>query len=259
MSRLNGPARDYLAASYVLGTLTARARAGVQRRLRRDTDLTDRVQFWEAEFSRLHRGRATVLPPDHLWHLISEKTVNKAPPTIEPAAMLARRHRRDAANDAEATPSAATATVNPGFWRVWAVAASLLSMVLGGALIQRLVAAPDAVIIAEAPQPYLGVLAVEGGRWLVRVPVDGGFIQVRVEGAPKVDRNRSPELWWIGGDGAPRSLGLLPMDGAVQLESTDLAPSDAPVLAVSMEPRGGSKTGKPTGPVVVQFPVIRDL
>ena len=62
-----------------------------------------------------------------------------------------------------------------------------------------------------------------------------------------------PELWLIPTDGKPRALGLLQADHAVTITvPTALAPlarRDS-VLAVSLEPPGGSPTGQPTGPVI---------
>jgi anti-sigma-K factor RskA len=67
------------------------------------------------------------------------------------------------------------------------------------------------------------------------------------------DATRVPELWLIPADGKPRPLGLLRADQKVTLTlPTDLAAfakKDA-VLAVSLEPPGGSTTGLPTGPVI---------
>ena len=67
------------------------------------------------------------------------------------------------------------------------------------------------------------------------------------------DATRVPELWLIPPDGKPRPVGLLRGDQTVILSlPTDLAvlaKKDA-VLAVSLEPPGGSTTGLPTGPVI---------
>jgi anti-sigma-K factor RskA len=64
---------------------------------------------------------------------------------------------------------------------------------------------------------------------------------------------RVPELWLIPADGKPRALGLLQADHAVTLAMpaalSPLATSNS-VLAVSLEPQGGSPTGQPTGPVI---------
>ena len=62
-----------------------------------------------------------------------------------------------------------------------------------------------------------------------------------------------PELWLIPADGKPRALGLLADDRGVTIAiHTALMAHivrDA-VLAVSLEPPGGSPTGQPTGPVI---------
>jgi len=65
------------------------------------------------------------------------------------------------------------------------------------------------------------------------------------------------ELWGIAGGGAPRPLGLLPPDPgrATTLRLAQL-PAPGEVLAVSLEPPGGSPTGAPTGPVLYQGKVL---
>jgi anti-sigma-K factor RskA len=56
------------------------------------------------------------------------------------------------------------------------------------------------------------------------------------------------EVWLIVGNATPISLGLI--DGAaLTLATTGLAPGM--VIAISLEPTGGSPTGTPTGPVLV--------
>ena len=56
------------------------------------------------------------------------------------------------------------------------------------------------------------------------------------------------------GGGNPRSLGLLKADGVTVLDRRRLPPAllagGTALLAVSVEPPGGSPTGVPTGPVV---------
>jgi anti-sigma-K factor RskA len=67
------------------------------------------------------------------------------------------------------------------------------------------------------------------------------------------DTGKSPELWVIEGDKAPRSLGVIDIRGpnAHAISSKQLAGlAPGSVLAISIEPKGGSPTGLPTGPVV---------
>ena len=65
---------------------------------------------------------------------------------------------------------------------------------------------------------------------------------------------RVPELWLIPADGKPRPLGLLQRrphrDHRDPARSRRRRPSRNAVLAVSLEPPGGSPTGQPTGPVI---------
>jgi anti-sigma-K factor RskA len=63
------------------------------------------------------------------------------------------------------------------------------------------------------------------------------------------------ELWAIEGSAAPVSMGVIPIDTAssIALSAGLRAGLGAgTVLAVSLEPKGGSPTGQPTGPIVAQ-------
>jgi anti-sigma-K factor RskA len=80
-----------------------------------------------------------------------------------------------------------------------------------------------------------------------------------VPAAANIPADRVAELWLIPADGKPRSLGLLRADRPVTLAlSPNLAgqATAAAVLAVSLEPPGGSPTGAPTGPVIGQGKLI---
>jgi anti-sigma-K factor RskA len=67
-------------------------------------------------------------------------------------------------------------------------------------------------------------------------------------GGPAAEPGRTYELWVIEGTAAPVSLGVF--DGADVTRPLATLSSGA-VLAVSLEPTGGSTTGAPTGPVLV--------
>ncbi|WP_332908799.1 anti-sigma factor domain-containing protein [Sphingomonas mollis] len=80
-------------------------------------------------------------------------------------------------------------------------------------------------------------------------PTDGS---IRVTAAPDAPATRVAQLWVIGGDGVPYPLGLLARDATLLVvPAADRARIAAgATLAISIEPEGGSPTGKPTGPVV---------
>lgn len=104
----------------------------------------------------------------------------------------------------------------------------------------------DGKLVAElsAPSNSVNMLAsydAESGRMRI-VPVAAGRAQ-----------EKSLELWLVPGQGDPFSLGILPADTGGEL----VIPSDlrdrlggGATLAVSLEPFGGSPTGKPTGAIV---------
>jgi anti-sigma-K factor RskA len=61
------------------------------------------------------------------------------------------------------------------------------------------------------------------------------------------------QLWMIEGKNAPVSMGVIPSGPTVRIELTpalQLKLAQGAVLAISLEPAGGSPTGQPTGPVV---------
>jgi anti-sigma-K factor RskA len=66
------------------------------------------------------------------------------------------------------------------------------------------------------------------------------------------------ELWALPKGGAPVSLGVLPATGASSRMLTAMqkqALASSSQVAVSIEPRGGSPTGQPTGAVLYVAPL----
>lgn len=80
-----------------------------------------------------------------------------------------------------------------------------------------------------------------------------GQLLIATAAGLRVQPTRSNELWMIPSGGKPRSLGVMP-DGTHALVAVPSAARSlmraGTTLAVSVEPRGGSPTGAPTGPVV---------
>ena len=61
---------------------------------------------------------------------------------------------------------------------------------------------------------------------------------------------RSPELWLIPAGGKPIPIGVGTFETPVTFTAAEDPAASGAVLAVSIEPLGGSPTGQPTGPVV---------
>ncbi|WP_425497534.1 anti-sigma factor [Hoeflea ulvae] len=135
------------------------------------------------------------------------------------------------------------------FWRGLALAAVAVAAALGIFGVELpggTGPAPAPALVAElgAPGSAVGLIAALD-------PVDGAFTITPAAFSP--DDGKSLELWLVPGEGAAVSLGLVPADGGRLVLDQDLVRqiSDGALLAVSVEPLGGSPTGTATGPVVL--------
>jgi anti-sigma-K factor RskA len=127
--------------------------------------------------------------------------------------------------------------------RFWAIGPALAVLVLAAWF--AFIPGPPDLTATLAPQ-------AQGVSYLAALT--GGDLTIsRISGAPP-DAAHDFELWIIRGTDAPVSLGVLPTDGR-RLTLTDVG--EGMVLAVSLEPKGGSPTGAPTGPILALGPLQR--
>ena len=218
-----------LAAEYVLGTLRGRARERFERLARTDRALTDAVRTWEERLLPLAEQLPPIAPPARVW-----------------AAILARIRGAPAAR--------ASIWSSLGLWRALAFASLATVVALAVVLLKPLPEAPEGALVVVLAgtdaKPALVASADRLGRTLSVKPV------ARVDLAA----DRALELWMLPDGGNPRSLGLISATGVVRVALSgpaDQALRNIPALAVSLEPRGGSPTGQPTGPVLYSGPVQR--
>jgi anti-sigma-K factor RskA len=204
-----------LAGEYVLGVLDLSARAAVEQRLRSDAAFAALVAEWERDFSAMNESFAAHPVPD-LMPQIEARLFGKAAPP-------ARR----------------------GLGSLWRFLAGVVAA--GAVAVAVLVLLPPSV----PPAPDLtATLAADGQPLSFTASWDGETreLLVRRTAGDAAAAGQVHELWVIAGDQPPVSLGLL--DTAELRRALDVLPQGA-VLAVSLEPAGGSTTGAPTGPVLV--------
>ena len=222
---------DRLASEYVLGILVGAARRRFEKILLESSSAREAVARWEAKLGALASGLEEVEPPQSVWQSLAAR--------IEP-------------------PSD---TVRPSAWNYltfwlgsWAVLATALAIVLWFRFEQEIVPISQERQIAFAHADNAQPL------WLVSLNLDTGQLQTQAISATAHDLDKVYELWMLPAQGAPRSLGLMPVDGDVSHRTFSPALIDllrqAQGLAVSIEPSGGSPTGVPTGPVVYQAELI---
>lgn len=123
----------------------------------------------------------------------------------------------------------------------------LFGWLTGAVVATALALATVAVLAPPRPTP-VATLATADNRLAYRVTHFGGSLQVsRIAGVPAVP-GQVHELWVIAPGASPVSLGLL--QDRPLVVSYPVPPAGF-VLAVSIEPEGGSPTGAPTGPVIL--------
>lgn len=76
--------------------------------------------------------------------------------------------------------------------------------------------------------------------------------EVRFLVEPQVPPDRTLQVWTLPSAlTGPTSLGVLSATGRERLVGPDLpAPQPAQLYEITLEPRGGSPSGRPTGPIV---------
>jgi anti-sigma-K factor RskA len=222
--------RDRLAAEYVLGTLRGRARAAFGRRLREDGALETEVARWEARLLPMASAVRPVAPPRRLW--------------------------RDIEARLGAAPRPESFWNQLRFWRALGLAASAACAVfvaIGALVLQRKAELPASYLaVLSDPKTARAVLVVTAARHEAVLHVKTLDPAIHVS-------NASLELWALPKGKRPQSLGLVPAAAAALrlAAAADQALADVPMLAVSLEPPGGSRSGAPSGPVLYSGPCVK--
>jgi anti-sigma-K factor RskA len=246
---------EALALDWALGTLEGRARLDAEDRRRTDPAFAALCAEWVAALAPVSDEVAPEIPSPALWERI-ESAIAKSELAPEP--------------DPRATRPPAPARA--AWWenlRLWQGTTAAMGALALGLLVTRPAPVADAPAPTPAPAPapaqtgllLSATLADEGGAALVTAALDtgGNAVVVAPVGQEALD-GRVPELWLIPADGTPRSLGLIDLGGTqrVVVPATVLElVTEGAVLAVSLEPAGGSPTGAPTGPVVATGALTR--
>ncbi len=221
--------RDKLAAEFVLGTMSARARRRFEIHLRSNPQLRRAVAQWENRLAPLADALPAIEPPARVWQAIKVR--------IKIGGVVRSGFWQSLS-----------------FWRVSSFASALLALAL--------------IVFIAAPKPEAplnaGRMVVVMKDLATNKPAmaaswepgqrGGRALRIRVMGHAEMAPNTAWELWLLpGGDQKPVSLGLITTHETqvVKILEALAAKLDAAQgLAMSVEPAGGSPTGLPTGPVL---------
>ncbi|XCY76982.1 anti-sigma factor [Pseudomonas sp. CBR-F] len=213
---------DELASEYVLGTLPIEQRTEVEQRLATDADLRAAVDAWEQRLLPLTGQAAPATPSVYLWRRI-ERSLGHSATRDSPVSWWNRL----------------------ALWRGLAGAGIAASLVLATLLLTRTaVINPTAyVVVLVAPQN-------QAPGWVIQAS-NTQEIQLIPLGIMEVPADKTLQFWTKGEDWqGPVSLGLV-KPGQTLSVPLDKLPPLAPnqLFELTLENPGGSKTGKPTGPI----------
>ncbi|KMT56101.1 anti-sigma factor [Pseudomonas fildesensis] len=211
--------RRALAADYAIGLMPATARRRFDALLLDDAALRVELGHWQDALASLTGALPERPVPEHVWEGIKAR--------IEPQVLHVPAKKP--------------------FWmniRLLAAACAVVVALLVGVLYQRDNGLGyNATLVNASQQPALQIKAF------------ADHLQVEPLTLAAVEAARDLELWAIPTGGKPISLGVVPAagKGRIELSKEQQALLKASVtLAVTLEPRGGSPSGQPTGPVLYQ-------
>jgi anti-sigma-K factor RskA len=242
--------QDRLAAEYALGTLRGRARLRFEAWMREDAALRRTVEAWQGRLAPLAQAVPERAPPRRVWQAVERRIGASAP-----------------------VPQGSWWD-SLAFWRNWGLVATGCTAALVGALALR---APQVVEVPVIKQvevesrrmqaSYIAVLQAVGEKddrmmFVAYVPRHSDELWVKRMELPQEPHNHSYELWGLPAkEGEPPvSLGVLPTSEKSTIKlaaAADQSLRDFPALAITVEPLGGAKGGKPSGNVVAKGQCMR--
>jgi anti-sigma-K factor RskA len=215
---------DAVAAEYVLGALAAEDRQAAARRIEAEPAFAALADRWEVLLAPMAESYVPVEPPASVRQSLEGRLFSAERPAAQPGGLWR----------------------SLAFWRgLSAAAVAALALAVALPVLLPPADAPERLVASLAPQQsdvHYFVVYDERTRDIGLSHVTGA----RQEG-------RDFELWVIEEGRPPVSAGVIPAGSNVHLavgrELQEKIDAGA-VLAISLEPPGGSPTGAPTGPVV---------
>ena len=229
----------HLAGEYVLGTLSAASRAGVETRMANDAALRTAVEQWQEKLAPLHALVEPVEPPPQLWTRIESSVVAQAATT--PVVALATRKVQP-----DATPIT-TWWNNLRLWRGLAASGFAATILMGVVIVTKLAQppAPGYMVVLVGPQD-------KSPGWIVQAGTNSQQARLIPLGKMEVPGDKSLQFWTKGDDWkGPVSLGLVKPGQSLQVPLDKLPPLQPNQLfEITLEPYNGSPLDRPTGPIL---------
>ncbi len=212
---------DLLAAEYVIGTLSPEERLEAKSLEKKDAAFIIAVQAWEYRLEPLNAFIPEVAPSPELWTKIERRLTHNGP--NRPVTGAAFSYRK----------------LVPLFAMIVLALGLLTAYIVNSRM---------------TDQPLIALLEAKSGAEKLALSYDrsGDLLTLRSTLAPLPDKN-SYELWVIAEGANPVSIGVIDEAPSLHPKLSNYTDSQLSklTLAVSLEPKGGSPTGQPTGPVLM--------
>lgn len=216
-----------LADDYVLGLLEDNELEAVEAALLTDQAMQIAVSNSRERFLELDLTAKPVPVPPQIWENIAA--------------------RLDKSADTARVPPVAANSNNGTFWRRLALTASAASIFLAAGLLWSLNNQPDPVVIAVLldDKGQAQALVEDFGDRSAKVTLLADFA---------VPEDKVMQVWTLPSkEMGPVSLGLLATSTTAVLDGPELPkPHLDQLYEITVEQRGGSPTGRPTGPILVK-------
>jgi anti-sigma-K factor RskA len=231
-----------LAAEYVLGTLRGGARRRFETWMRQDAALQQVVREWQGKLMPMAEFSLASKPAVRIWLALEKRLKLQG---------LGKTTLWEQLRD------------NLTFWRGLGIVSSSMAL----AMVFALVLMRPPIDSDSAASNYVATLSDEKAQPIAVVSGDikRRQLAVRFIAPPNIAADKSLELWAINKNGKVKSLGLIAnynagnntvvaSAGATTITLAmpeDMSPDTTPLLAISLEPKGGSgNPEKPSGPIV---------
>lgn len=247
---------DQLAASYALGTLRGGARRRFETLARDNTTLRAAALIWQGRLASVAELQPGVAPSPAVWKRI-ENIVN---------AEKQARALQAARDVSEAQAPAGRWWSSLGLWRGATAAgafATAIAVVTGLNFTSQLngrVQELSAKLSSTDAIEYVAVLNDDKANASILVTFDPGTQKLMLKriGDFREQSDKSLELWALPPGAPAKSLGVMTGDAVVQLTAVDSDIRQSPVLAITLEPKGGVPRGTgATGPILFKGALIK--
>lgn len=218
------PTLDALCGEYLVGTLRGAARRRFERALAQEPRVAQRLAYWQS-----------VVAPRYT-RMIEE----------QPSASVWQRLERDLGLSRYRSAWYQRA----GFWRAWAVTATAALVIVLGVDYQRRAEPPPQIAELTGTGAGMPVITAHLSR-------DSGTMVLHSSRPLIAGPSQSYELWLLTPDNRVLSVAVVgSLDTRFEVpEGMRPRLREGGRLAISVEPAGGSPTGRATGPVILIGPI----